>query len=127
MLRLRPYKKQDAETIVSWIGDERMLRFWSGDRYDQFPISAKDMNHFYMECEKQGDFYEMTALDETGVVGHFVLRSVEEDPFLCFVIVDPKKRGIGYGKEMLNLALRYAFEILRVVKVSLNDVHLSMR
>lgn len=120
MLRLRPYKKQDAETIVSWIGDERMFRLWSGNRYNKYPISAEDMNHFYMECEEQGDFYEMTALDETGIVGHFILRLVEENPFLCFVIIDPKKRGIGYGKEMLSLALRYAFEILRVVKVSLN-------
>lgn len=120
MLRLRPYKKQDAETIVSWIGDERMLRLWSGERYNKYPISAEDMNRFYMECEEQGDFYEMTALDETGIVGHFILRSVEENPFLCFVIIDPKKRGIGYGKEMLSLALRYAFEILRVTKVSLH-------
>lgn len=120
MLRLRPYKKQDAETIVSWIGDERMFRLWSGDRYNKFPITAEDMNQFYMECEEQGDFYEMTALDETGIVGHFTLRSVEENPYLCFVIIDPKKRGIGYGKEMLSLALRYAFEILRVAKVSLN-------
>lgn len=120
MLRLRPYKKQDAETIVSWIGDERMFRLWSGDRYNKYPISAEDMNRFYMECEEQGDFYEMTALDETGIVGHFILRSVEENPFLCFVIIDPKKRGIGFGKEMLSLALRYAFEILRVAKVSLN-------
>lgn len=120
MLRLRPYKKQDAETIISWIGDERMFRLWSGDRYNKFPITAEDMNQFYMECEEQGDFYEMTALDEMGIVGHFTLRSVEENPYLCFVIIDPKKRGIGYGKEMLSLALRYAFEILRVAKVSLN-------
>lgn len=120
MLRLRPYKKQDAETIVSWIGDERTLRLWSGERYNKYPISAEDMNRFYMECEEQGDFYEMTALDETGIVGHFILRSVEENPFLCFVIIDPQKRGIGYGKEMLSLALRYAFEILRVTKVSLH-------
>lgn len=120
MLRLRPYKKQDAETIVSWIGDERMFRLWSGDRYNKYPISAEDMNCFYTECEEQGDFYEMTALDETGIVGHFTLRSVEENPYMCFVIIDPKKRGIGFGKEMLSLALRYAFEILRVAKVSLN-------
>lgn len=120
MLRLRPYKKQDAETIISWIGDERMLRLWSGDRYNKYPISAEDMNRFYMECEEQGDFYEMTALDETGIVGHFTLRSVEENPYLCFVIIDPKKQGIGFGKEMLSLALRYAFDILRVTKVSLN-------
>lgn len=120
MLRLRPYKKQDAETIVSWIGDERMFRLWSGDRYNKYPISAEDMNRFYMECEEQGDFYEMTALDETGIVGHFILRLVEENPYLCFVIIDPQKQGIGFGKEMLSLALRYAFDILRVTKVSLN-------
>ncbi|MDE6531514.1 MAG: GNAT family N-acetyltransferase, partial [Lachnospiraceae bacterium] len=120
MLRLRPYKKQDAETIVSWIGDEKMFRLWSGDRYNKYPIFAEDMNRFYTECEEQGDFYEMTALDETGIVGHFTLRMVEENPFLCFAIIDPKKRGVGFGKEMLSLALRYAFEILRVTKVSLN-------
>lgn len=119
MLRLRPYKKQDAETIVSWCGDEKAFRLWSADIYDKFPISAEDMNRFYAECEESGDFYEMTALDETGIVGHFTLRSIEENPFLGFVIIDPEKRGVGYGKEMLSLALRYAFEILRVEKITL--------
>lgn len=31
--------------------------------------------------------------------------------FLKFVIVDKAKRGKGYGKEMLNLALQFAFQI----------------
>lgn len=29
------------------------------------------------------------------------------------------KRGMGYGKEMLKLSLKYAFEILKVKKVTL--------
>ena len=36
-----------------------------------------------------------------------------------FVIVDDAKRGQGYGKEMLKLALEFAFEILKVKTVNL--------
>lgn len=36
-----------------------------------------------------------------------------------FVIVDPNERGKGYGKAMLQLGLKYAFEIYGAKKVSL--------
>ena len=36
-----------------------------------------------------------------------------------FVIVDSQKRGNGYGREMLNLAIRYGFEILKAEKITL--------
>ena len=29
MLRLRPYKKDDAETIMSWIKDEKVFYKWT--------------------------------------------------------------------------------------------------
>lgn len=120
MLRLKPYKKQDADAVVNWVEDEKTLHLWSGDRYDKFPISAEDMNRLYTKHEEQGDFYAMTAWDETGIVGHFAFRFIEENVLLLmFVIIAPDKRGFGYGKEMLNLALHYAFDILRVEKVTL--------
>jgi len=40
MLKLRPYKPCDAETIVSWCKDEESFRRWTSDRYDSFPITA---------------------------------------------------------------------------------------
>lgn len=120
MLKLRPYKKQDADDVVNWVEDETTLHLWSGDRYDKFPISAEDMNRLYAKQEEQGDFYAMTAWDETGMVGHFAFRVIEENVLLLmFVIIVPDKRGFGYGKEMLNLAFHYAFDILRVEKVTL--------
>ena len=66
MLRLRPYKYTDANTILSWCKNETMdeLRFG-------------------------------------------------------FVIVDPEKRGKGYGKEMLHLGLKYVFEIYQAKKATL--------
>ena len=36
-----------------------------------------------------------------------------------FVIVNDTKRGMGYGKEMLKLAIKYDFDILKVEKITL--------
>ena len=40
--------------------------------------------------------------------------------FLGFVIVDAGERGKGCGKEMLRLAVKYAFEIASVQSLALN-------
>lgn len=122
MLRLRPYKKCDAEFIVRWIKDEVAFRKWCADRYEKFPITADDINDHYDHFAFSDSFFEMTAFDETGVVGHLIMRytdEAKEDLRLGFVIVDDNKRGQGYGKEMLKLSLQYAFDILKVNKVTL--------
>ena len=38
---------------------------------------------------------------------------------LGFVIIDDSQRRKGYGKEMISLAIKYAFEFLKVNKISL--------
>lgn len=40
--------------------------------------------------------------------------------FLKFVIIDRSKRGMGYGREMLRLALQYVFQITGAKAVWLN-------
>ena len=47
MLYLRPYKKDDAKTIISWCEDEITFRKWTSDRYESYPISEEDMNYKY--------------------------------------------------------------------------------
>ncbi len=125
-LRLRPYKSCDAKTIISWIKDEISLRKWSSDRYESFPITEDDMNRKYMDCNgdciDRDNFYPMTAFDDSGIVGHLIMRFTDEEKQTLrfgFVIVDDSKRGKGYGKEMLLLATKYAFEILKAQKVTL--------
>ena len=122
MLRLRPYKACDAQTIISWIGDEIAFRKWCADRFDTYPITAEDLNCHYDKMSGSDSFFEMTAFDETGVVGHLIMRFTDEqkkDLRFGFVIVDDKKRGMGYGREMLQLAQQYAFDILKVDKITL--------
>ncbi len=126
MLKLRPYKACDAKTILSWCRDEVSFRKWTSDRYDHYPISEADMNHKYIDlngdCPDADNFYAMTAFDESGIVGSLILRYTDEARTavrLGFIIVDDTKRGKGYGKGMIALAQKFAFELLGAETVSL--------
>ena len=63
-----------------------------------------------------------TAIEDDEVVGFFTMRR-PSDNFdelrFGFVVVDPAKRGKGYGKAMLQLGLKFAKEIYGAKKVSL--------
>ena len=115
MLRLRPYKREDAETILSWSKDERAFYQWSAGIMGRYPITRDDFGF-------ADALMPFTAFDENGIVGFFTLRTPgksSDELRMGFVIVDPAQRGHGKGKEMLLLGLRYAFEIYGAKKVSL--------
>ena len=64
----------------------------------------------------------LVAFDENGLVGFFTVRTPGEDDKKVrfgYVIVNPEKRGQGYGKQMLNLGLKFVFEIYGADEVSL--------
>lgn len=129
MLRLRPYRKNDAETIVGWIKDERMFRYWCADRFESYPITADDLNEQYERSEGAENVYHFTAYDENGIVGHINIRFPQPDNIdtvrLGYVIIDDRRRGQGLGKEMVGLALAYAFDIMKAkcVTIGVFDVN----
>ena len=115
MLGLRPYKKEDADTILSWSKDERGFYQWSAGIMGKYPITREEFGFV-------DSLMPFTAFDENGIVGFFTFRHPGEktdELRFGFVIVDPDKRGCGTGKEMLLLGIRYAFEIFGARKVSL--------
>lgn len=122
MLRLRPYRKSDAEYIVTWIKDEVTFRKWSAYRFDSYLITGEDVNKLYDNYALLYDFIPMTAFDDDKPSGHLFMRFTDSDKKelrFGFVIVDNAKRGMGYGKELLTLSLQYAFELLMAQKVTL--------
>ena len=126
MLYLRPYKKGDARTIISWCEDESVFRKWTSNRYNSYPITERDMNYKYFDCNgdcaENDNFYPMTACDENGIVGHFILRYIgghRDILRIGFVIIDDKKRGCGYGKRMIQLAIDYAFKIAGAKQITI--------
>lgn len=121
MLSIRPYKKCDADKVVCWLADERSFRMWCKNQYAHFPITAEDMNAYYESKSMQDDFFVMVAEEDKELVGHFVMRFLDEtrkDLRFGMIVVDGSKRGRGYGSRMMQLAVEYAFSILKAERVS---------
>ncbi|OON87517.1 GNAT family N-acetyltransferase [Oribacterium sp. C9] len=115
MLRLRPYISKDSETVLSWIKDEETFYKWTAGILGTYPITGEQFNAV-------SEFMAFTAIEDDEPVGFFTMRrpgnSFDELMF-GFVIVDPKHRGLSYGKRMLLLGLKFAKEIYGARRVTL--------
>ena len=114
-LRLRPYTEDDADTILSWSKDESAFYKWTAGVLGAYPI-GKEQFGFVKKL------MAFTAVDDDAVIGFFTMRRPSEgfdELRFGFVVVDPEKRGRGYGKRMLQLGIKFAGEIYGAKKVSL--------
>ena len=117
-MTFRPFSINDAGTILSWCKDKHAFRLWSADRYKDFPAQPNEM----MEQYDGENMYPLTAVVGEEIIGHILLRFPSEDKSVIrfgFVIVDDSKRGMGYGKQMLRLAIDYAKQELGAQKITL--------
>ncbi len=115
MLRLRPYNSNDAEQILSWSKDETAFYKWTAGVLGEYPLSKEKFNSV-------ANLMAFTAIDDNEITGFFTMRNPSEsfdELRFGFVVVDSLKRGKGYGKNMLQLGLKYAKEIYGAKKVSL--------
>ena len=123
MLNLRPYRPEDAETIVRWIPDKATMHRLAANLYDTFPLTGEMMNRQYRQYAATHNMLAFSAEDEAGILcGHFVYLFRPDDPDtarVCFVITDIARRGQGIGTEMVRLAVRHALEALKAKKVTL--------
>lgn len=120
MLELKKYQKSDAPFLLSWLQNERTFRYWCTDTYSDFPPTAQEINAFYTSWGE--DIHVFTAMAEEEPIGHITMRRMDKTKAewrLGFILVDEKKRGKGYGKEMLSLAIRYAFEKLNADAITI--------
>ena len=126
MLRLRPYKPCDAKAIIGWCRDKNTYQLWGGELIGPYPLTAEILNDVYLArnglCAEPDNFYPFTACEGDEIVGHFIIRYPAGDARvlrLGWVIVDSGKRGKGYGRQMLGLGLRMAFDIMGAEKVTI--------
>ena len=122
MLGLRPYRTSDAATIITWCDNTDLFYKWTAGIMGDYPLTAEGLNTAMAGMLDNPKFFPFVAFDEQGLVGFFILRqpgeSIHELRF-GFVIVDPAKRGKGYGKQMLQLGMRYAYDIYGAKRLTL--------
>ena len=115
MIRLRPYRDSDADIILSWQRNEKGFYQWCAGMLGAYPPSRQ-------RFDALGALMRFTALDEEQVLGFFTLRNPgesQDEVRFGYVIVDPQKRGKGYGAEMLRLGLVFARSVYRAKRATL--------
>lgn len=121
-LRLRPYRTKDSEKIVEWYKDERTFYRWCAGILGEYPITSEQFDKAMSNRIDSDNFFPFVAFNEEGIQGFFTMRVPGDDNTeirFGFVIVNPEIRGEGYGKQMLELGKKFAFEVYKCKRISL--------
>lgn len=121
-LALRPYRHTDANVITTWLKSEYLMRQWCADRYERYPVTPEDMNSYHQQYFDGHNSVALTMVDNEDIVGYISIRTPADDSSeqrLGFVIIDDSRRGKGFGKAIVSMAVDYAFSKLGAIKVSL--------
>ena len=122
-MRLRQYiKSKDFKHLAGWIDNERDHALWCANNFP-YPMTAEAFHSFLDKTMEEWAVSAFTATDDSGkMIGFFrySINTQSNEGFLASVIMDPDLRGKGYGREMIRLALRYAFDLTGANLVQLN-------
>jgi RimJ/RimL family protein N-acetyltransferase len=122
MIRLRPFKPSDMKYLVDWTTDERLFSMWCANKFT-YPLTENQLIKYKDMYEEDEFGWIFTALDEEGTpIGHMLMRLADyekESLHFGFVLIDPRRHGKGYGKEMVSQAIKYAVHICKVKKITL--------
>ena len=103
-MELRAFTKDDAEKDISWCENEDIFYKWTAGILGEYPLTPDRLTF--------GDNVKpYIAVEDGKPIGFFILRKPEGTEGVLrvgFVINNPELRGKGYGKKMLQLAVKEA-------------------
>ncbi len=119
---MRPCKREDGRFLINWLTEERQMHMWCGDHFI-FPLTEEQMNGYYKEMEEDERSWGFTVLDQSGTpAGSFKMTRADYDAesiHLGFIVIDPKRRGQGLGREMVSMAVNYGVRLLGMKRITL--------
>jgi len=115
---LVPFRPEDAEKVMSWIDSGETLQYLCGD--DTWP-PAEDLLASWQKADAAS--YLLLADRRPVAYAEIWDRPLEQAAEIGHLLVDPARRGRGYGTLMLRLLVERAAHHPRVRRVVLNFHH----
>ena len=120
-ITLRPARPADAEEMARWFSDLDDLARWGGPEV-RFPLTDDQLAGWIAESANPRPRLCFTAVDDDDLpVGHveFLHDPAKRWARLGRFAVAPARRGQGFGRALLEDALRFAFTELDVEHLAL--------
>ena len=120
MLQLQRFTEADFQQIIDWISNATFAFQWAGPAFT-YPITPEQLTN-YVNDEAN---VVLKAIDnETmDVIGHVAIGRIDAEQKtgrIGKVLIGAKvKRGQGYGTQLMQAAVTYAFEQLHLQTVTL--------
>jgi RimJ/RimL family protein N-acetyltransferase len=123
---LRPLKFEDLGKTNEWRNNLVLIKLTQGIRFPKTLEMDKDWFQVALNDKSNRNIYfGIDEIETNKFIGIIQLHNIDYisgiAEFGAF-IGDIKFKGKGYGKESLNLVLRYAFNVLNLRKISLKVV-----
>lgn len=120
MLRLAPPQPEDQAQFAEWSQDADYMRMLDDDPVR--PQSAENYAYFSAPPRDNDYYFHLRTLDGDNLIGFVALFAIKwrnQSAMTAVGIGDSYYRGIGYGRDALQLILRYGFAELGLHRISL--------
>ncbi|MEJ2446058.1 MAG: GNAT family protein [Exilibacterium sp.] len=124
MIELQPFNEGDFSPLIAEIFDARFLLQWAGPKYT-YPLDATQLSDTLANTIGAKPSYQVFKAirpDTSETVGHIQLMDIDYKAASCIlgrVLIFQKYRSNGFGKEMVQTAVKFAFENLFLSEVRL--------
>ena len=125
MLKLEPFSSNDFQQLIDWIPDASFALQWGGPSFT-YPLTVEQLENYLKDSnEVNASKYIFKAVEEStnNVIGHISIGNVDrmnESARIGKVLIgNLDSRGKGYGTQLMLAALKFAFEELKLHKVTL--------
>jgi RimJ/RimL family protein N-acetyltransferase len=122
-IELLPFSRDDFKELISWIRNPDELFLWSATTFT-FPLDQNQLEKHFDAGQRSGTRLMYTAVDHLTRehVGHIELTRIDQvnrKASIACVLIDPQKRGLGYGNALMQNILEECFQNLKMLKVDL--------
>lgn len=125
MITFQYFEPEDFDQLIEWSEDEAFLLQWAGPQF-HYPLSREQLSDYLHGANDKNTsnkfIYKVMDESTQEIVGHIALGGIDRynrSGRIGKVLLGKPYQGKGYGKQMIDEALRIGFEEEKLHRISL--------
>ncbi|WP_103907233.1 GNAT family N-acetyltransferase [Sphingobacterium lactis] len=122
MITLLPFETSDYTQLIAWVGSERLLFQFAGQRF-QFPLTCHQLAAHLQDPNRY--VFKVFCKERNRVVGHAEISDCGSGKgVICRMLIGEENlRNLGYGRMTLQALIEFARKQLHMDQLFLNVYH----